>query len=84
MSTITSLQQTPVPRKFLKSGKYLYKSRNTSPTKIPTKSLRSKGLIPFYRGLLWGITFSCTAALSATVGATISLFSPLSERLIPF
>ncbi|BAP17687.1 LCP family protein [cyanobacterium endosymbiont of Epithemia turgida] len=84
MSTITGLQQTPVPRKFPKSGKYIYKSRNTSPTKIHAKTLRSKGLIPFYRGLLWGITFSCTAALSATVGATITLFSPLSEKLIPF
>ncbi|MGP0129482.1 MAG: LCP family protein [cyanobacterium endosymbiont of Rhopalodia musculus] len=84
MSTVTGLQQTPVPRKFPKSGKYLYKSRNTSATKIPAKNLRSQKLIPFYRGLLWGITFSCTAALSATVGATITLFSPLSEKLIPF
>ncbi|WP_232014577.1 LCP family protein [cyanobacterium endosymbiont of Rhopalodia gibberula] len=84
MSTVTGLQQTPVPRKFPKSGKYLYKSRNTSPAKISAKSLHSKRLIPFYRGLLWGIIFSCTAALSATVGATITLFSPLSEKLIPF
>ncbi|WP_267383191.1 LCP family protein [Cyanobacterium sp. uoEpiScrs1] len=82
--TETSLQQTPVTRKFSRSGKYFYKRRNTSTIKIPRKNIPSKGLIPFYRGLLWGITFSCAAVLSATVGATITLFSPLSRQLIPF
>ena len=84
ISTGTGFKQTPAPqRRYQKSGKYLYNSRNASLTKVPTKSFRSKGLIHFHRGLLWGITFSCTAALSATVGAAITLFSPLSEKLIP-
>lgn len=84
ISTGTGLQQTLAPRRgYKKSSKRLYNSRNTSLTKVSTKSFSSKGLIPFYRGLLWGITFSCTAALSATVGAAITLFSPLSGKLIP-
>lgn len=45
---------------------------------------KKKRLSPFYRGLLWGMTFSCTAALSAAVGAAITLFSPLSETVSSF
>lgn len=83
VSTGSGLQSTPVPRKFSKSGKYPPKSASIPPSKIPLQNPQSKGLASFYRGLLWGITFSCTAALSATVGATITLLSPLSENLVP-
>ncbi len=83
VSTGSGLQSTRVSRKFSQSGKFSQKSRNTPPSKIPLKSPSSKGLAPFYRGLLWGLTFGCTAALSATVGATLTLLSPLSEHLVP-
>ncbi|MEA5508298.1 LCP family protein [Crocosphaera sp. UHCC 0190] len=67
-----------------KSASGQQKSSSTLPRKaIANKQAKKKGLSPFFRGLLWGMTFSCTAALSATVGATITLFSPLSETLLP-
>ncbi|WP_013323955.1 LCP family protein [Gloeothece verrucosa] len=44
----------------------------------PTKSLS-----PFYKGLLWGATFSLTAAISAMLGASVTLVSPLSVKLPP-
>ena len=66
-----------------KSIPHKYKASTLSKTKIATQKRKKKGLSAFYRGLFWGITFSCTAALSATVGATITLFSPLSERFSP-
>jgi LCP family protein required for cell wall assembly len=50
-------------------------SRNSNSPRKP------KRLSPFYRGLLWGAAVSITAAVSATVGATIALVSPSSLNL---
>jgi LCP family protein required for cell wall assembly len=40
-------------------------------------------MAPFYKGLLWGTTFSITATISAIIGASITLFSPLALKVIP-
>lgn len=42
---------------------------------------KSRKIAPFYQGLLWGATFSLTAAVSAAIGASITLFSPLGVKL---
>ncbi|ACK66532.1 cell envelope-related transcriptional attenuator [Rippkaea orientalis PCC 8801] len=72
--TGSGLEVNPVPKKSAKSSKHTSKVGNKQPL---------QSISPFYRGLLWGITFSCTAALSATVGASITLLSPLSHNLVP-
>ncbi len=55
--------------------------------RYPSKSLpnaRPSSLFsPFYRGLMWGILLSGTAAISAAIGAAVTLFSPLSASLVP-
>jgi polyisoprenyl-teichoic acid--peptidoglycan teichoic acid transferase len=43
------------------------------PVKPPSRSWN-----PFFKGILWGMTFSLTATFSGAVGAFIVLFSPLS------
>ncbi|HAC65506.1 MAG TPA: LytR family transcriptional regulator [Cyanothece sp. UBA12306] len=80
MSIGSGIESTTASQKYTKSGKY---SVNLPKSKTSVKQKKTKGLAPFYRGLLWGMTFSCTAALSATMGATITLLSPLSENLVP-
>lgn len=45
--------------------------------------LNTKKSSPFYKGLLWGATFSLTAAISAMIGASVALVSPLSVKLPP-
>ncbi|MGB5592919.1 MAG: LCP family protein [Crocosphaera sp.] len=70
-----------------KSGSRQYKSAayrsQTVTTNNVNKQGKKKALSPLLRGILWGMTFGCTAVLSATVGATITLFSPLSENILP-
>lgn len=50
---------------------------------ISPKPPRKKAVSPFYKGLLWGATFSITAAVSAIIGASVALVSPLSVKLPP-
>ena len=57
------------------------KSDTPQTAKTPRKR---KKLSPFYQGLLWGTAFTLTAAISATVGASITLISPLSPIVAPF
>lgn len=44
---------------------------------------KSKSYPSFYRGLAWGIGLAATAAISATLGATLALMSPLSVKSNP-
>jgi LCP family protein required for cell wall assembly len=46
--------------------------------KLPPKPKR---LSPFQRGLLWGAIFSLTSSVSATFGAALAIFEPLSLNL---
>jgi LCP family protein required for cell wall assembly len=48
----------------------------------PPRQLQRRSL--FYQGLIWGTTFSLTAAISAALGATVALVSPFSVNLVPF
>ncbi len=45
---------------------------------MPTKS-QSKS--PFVRGLCWGIVFSFTAIISAIVGASLVVYSPILRQI---
>ena len=47
------------------------------------KQSKTKGFNPLFRGLLWGMIFGGTAVCSATLGATMTLFSPLSDKILP-
>ncbi len=51
---------------------------SSSPPPSPVKSLS-----PFQKGLLWGTTFSLTAAISALAGASLVLVSPFSVQIPP-
>ncbi|MDJ0660401.1 MAG: LCP family protein [Crocosphaera sp.] len=69
-----------------KSGSRRYKPpkyRHKVVTTNPYKQGKNKGLQPLFRGVLWGMAFGCTAVCSATIGATVTLFSPLSETILP-
>ncbi|MDJ0580572.1 LCP family protein [Crocosphaera sp.] len=60
------------------------KSRNKKVTRNHSqKKVQKKVFNPLLRGLLWGIIFGGTAVCSATFGATVALFSPLSEQILP-
>jgi LCP family protein required for cell wall assembly len=44
---------------------------------------KSKSFSSFYRGIAWGMGLATTAALSATLGATLAVMSPLSIKSNP-
>ncbi|EAZ91432.1 LCP family protein [Crocosphaera chwakensis] len=70
-----------------KSGSRKYKSPKYHNQMVGTNHLhkqgKNKGFRPLFRGIIWGMGFGCTAVVSATVGAAITLFSPLSENILP-
>lgn len=44
---------------------------------------KSKSFSSFYRGIAWGMGLATTAAISATLGATLAVMSPLSVKSNP-
>ncbi len=48
-----------------------------------TAKIPGKEHFCFRKGLLWGIAFALTAGISATIGATLVVFSPLASLLEP-
>ncbi len=79
MSNASGLKRKSGSRKN-KSSKYRSQTvtRNHS-----RKQGQNKGFRPLFKGIFWGITFGCTAVFSASLGATVTLFSPLSENILP-
>ena len=59
------------------------KTKYRSVTGTANNVNHKKPLSPLFRGTLWGIVFGCTAVLSATVGASVTFFTPLSEKILP-
>ena len=59
------------------------KTKYRSSTRITNNVNHKKPLSPLVRGTLWGMVFGCTAVLSATVGASLTLFTPLSDQILP-
>ncbi|MGK7940112.1 MAG: LCP family protein [Crocosphaera sp.] len=59
------------------------KTKYRSSTRVTNNVNKKKPLSPLIRGTLWGMVFGCTAVLSATVGASVTLFTPLSEKILP-
>lgn len=67
-----------------KSVSYQSKNKKYRSSKGTTNNVNNKKpLNPLFRGILWGVVFGCTAVLSATVGASITLFTPLSDKILP-
>ncbi|GBF80965.1 LCP family protein [Aphanothece sacrum] len=79
VSTGSGFKSKSAPRKKQKPG-----PDSVSKSSVTHQQVKKKKISPLYRGLLWGMTFSCTAALSATVGAGLTLMSPLSNNVLPF
>lgn len=50
-------------------------------SKLVKKRRKSKSF--FRQGMIWGATFAFTASISATIGATFALVSPLSPFIAP-
>ncbi|MEL4894780.1 LCP family protein [Crocosphaera sp. Alani8] len=79
MSNISRLRQKSASRKHKspKSRSRTGKGNNSQ------KQRKNKGLSPLFRGIFWGMIFGSTGIFSATLGATLTLFTPLSDNILP-